>query len=400
VDRLNRRAFSTLHGPVHAGGAPNHAAFLEGLFKVRVEHETELTHGFHPYAARLHPSIARSVIDRLSRPGQRVCDPFCGSGTVLVEAMAAGRDVVGSDASALAVEVSRVKTEPLSPALRERLVELGQSLGEASSERARGRQRPQNVPRWARRGQKVFSPNVFLELLGLRELMHGAAEDDGRIVRALRMAFSSLLGKYAAAADKRVGRGLPSALFSDRVRSLALGLQALEQASEKSARSVRPEIVSSDARNLESIPTASVNLVVTSPPYAGTYDYASLHEIRYQWLGLPIGRFRKAQVGQPSRSPGVGLGAAPRTWNAARKAWCDEMARILVPGGRALLVVGDGVVGNAPENALEATAEAAERSGLSSIAYASQERPPLDSRLREIFDAHPRREHLILFGRS
>ena len=71
-----------------------------------------LTHGFHAYPARMHPAIARTLLGELSvGPGSRVLDPFCGSGTVAIEAMIAGWRAHGSDLDPLALRLARVKTE-------------------------------------------------------------------------------------------------------------------------------------------------------------------------------------------------------------------------------------------------------------------------------------------------
>src|SRR5881392_319334 len=86
-----RRAFSSLGGPVTTAGDATAARALAALFKVEPERARALTHGFHSYAGRMHPSMARGAINVWSVPGGRVLDPFCGSGTVLVEAMALGR---------------------------------------------------------------------------------------------------------------------------------------------------------------------------------------------------------------------------------------------------------------------------------------------------------------------
>ncbi|MEM3661053.1 MAG: DNA methyltransferase [Thermoproteota archaeon] len=45
-----------------------------------------LTHGLHEYPARMIPQIAQRLINRYSPEGGKILDPFCGSGTVLVEA--------------------------------------------------------------------------------------------------------------------------------------------------------------------------------------------------------------------------------------------------------------------------------------------------------------------------
>src|SRR5690349_1841201 len=49
----------------------------------------------HPQRTR--PALAAQAIDRYSRPGQTVFDPFVGCGTTVVEAVHAGRHAIGVD---------------------------------------------------------------------------------------------------------------------------------------------------------------------------------------------------------------------------------------------------------------------------------------------------------------
>lgn len=69
-----------------------------------------LTHNFYRYPARFSPTFVRAVIQAMSRPGDWVLDPFAGGGTTLVEALAAGRNVIGVDISQLATFVCQAKT--------------------------------------------------------------------------------------------------------------------------------------------------------------------------------------------------------------------------------------------------------------------------------------------------
>jgi hypothetical protein len=75
-----------------------------------------LTHNFYRYPARFSPSFARAAIQAFSKPGDLVLDPYMGGGTTVVEALAAGRDVVGNDLNSLAAFIARVKVTPLRPA--------------------------------------------------------------------------------------------------------------------------------------------------------------------------------------------------------------------------------------------------------------------------------------------
>lgn len=44
-----------------------------------------LTHGIHPYHAKFIPDIPKEFIYKYTKVGESVLDPFCGSGTTLLE---------------------------------------------------------------------------------------------------------------------------------------------------------------------------------------------------------------------------------------------------------------------------------------------------------------------------
>src|SRR5690242_20695980 len=72
------------------------------------------THNFYRYPARMSPELAHEVIQLFSHKTDIVFDPFMGGGTTIVEAVAAGREVIGIDLNPLALFVTAVKTTPLS----------------------------------------------------------------------------------------------------------------------------------------------------------------------------------------------------------------------------------------------------------------------------------------------
>lgn len=72
-------------------------------------------HGLCPYPARMHPYVTRTLIKQLTEKNSFIYEPYCGSGTVLVESMLSGNYSVGIDANPLAVLMSKVKTTPLKP---------------------------------------------------------------------------------------------------------------------------------------------------------------------------------------------------------------------------------------------------------------------------------------------
>jgi SAM-dependent methyltransferase len=393
-----RRAFSTLGGPVELGGDAEAARTLGRLYDVDPALARALTHGFHSYAGRMHPSIARGGIAAFSAPGDTVVDPFCGSGTVLVEAMGLGRRAVGVDASPLGVAIARVRTTLLDAAARERLVSEAARIAEEAGLRARKRKRPE-VPSWARQEIRRFHAHVMFELLGVRELVWELPLDE--VSQALRMCLSSILVKFMATgsqaprdgAEKRIARGIPSRMLADRAVELARGLAALERRTP--AGTPAPELTEGDARALP-LKDGAASLVLSSPPYAGTYDYAAMHEPRFVWLGLSPKKFQQRQLGARSAEIGEVSAAA---WRAEQGRWMGEIARVLRPGGQALLMVGDGVIAGRPEHAPDSVAAAGAKVGLEAVARASQARSLHDRRLAAIFADEPRREHLLLLRR-
>lgn len=67
-------------------------------------------HGLHEYRGKFNPQMVRAISNILClQPGDWIIDPFCGSGTVLLEAFHQGLNAVGIDVNPLGVEIARAK---------------------------------------------------------------------------------------------------------------------------------------------------------------------------------------------------------------------------------------------------------------------------------------------------
>ena len=73
----------------------------------------QITHAIHPYPAMMIPQVARRLIATYGCEGSVLFDPYCGSGTTLLEGFLAGMSAVGTDLNPLARLIARVKTTPL-----------------------------------------------------------------------------------------------------------------------------------------------------------------------------------------------------------------------------------------------------------------------------------------------
>ena len=268
----------------------NGAEPLAHAFDVAATETAELpdVHGFHSYPARMHPQTAARLLDALSAPGQTVLDPFCGSGTVLVEARRLGRRGLGYDVNPLSRELCWLKTLAPDDAWLAELTEQAARVASHADERRK--RKAGATQRYGERDRAEFAPHVLLELDGLRDgILHGEQPDSRR---ALLLVLSALLTKVSQRGgdsagrptEKRVAPGFPSRFFVKKTAELCARLADYR----RSLPPVAPAAVCTlgDARQLPGLAASSVSLVVSSPPYPGVYDYVSHHDDRLRWLGL------------------------------------------------------------------------------------------------------------------
>src|SRR5713226_1030886 len=83
------------------------------LHFARYKHKHKFTHFLFRFPAKFHAPAVRCLIDQYSKRGDTILDPFCGSGTLLVEALVSGRSAIGVDVDPVAVFISRAKTFPI-----------------------------------------------------------------------------------------------------------------------------------------------------------------------------------------------------------------------------------------------------------------------------------------------
>lgn len=76
-------------------------------------------HGLHEYKGRFNPQVVRAIGNMLGlRANDRVLDPFCGSGTTLLECAHAGWNATGIDLNPLAIQISNAKIHAIRSASR------------------------------------------------------------------------------------------------------------------------------------------------------------------------------------------------------------------------------------------------------------------------------------------
>lgn len=217
-------------------------------------------------------------------------DPFCGSGTVLVEAMSRGRPAWGVDANPFARLLSRVKTTPLHRTAIDGAAH--RAITEAKRSRAVSPPDVVNIGRW-------FTKPSISVLARFRAAVDATADED--LKNALLVALS-LAADRLSLRDRRIPVPVrrsdadhlckvdhTARSWQHLERSLsfvAARVQLLSRLQDRAAVSV----FGSDARRLQAAISQGEmqrpTLAVTSPPYGAAQKYIRSSSLSIGWLGL------------------------------------------------------------------------------------------------------------------
>jgi hypothetical protein len=386
----NREVADALAASLDVAPADQGSADADGPDRVHV-------HGFHTYPARMHPATAARLVGALSGPGATVLDPFCGSGTVLVEAMIAGRRAVGTDLNPIAVRLATLKTTPRDASSVGALVTAAHEVAAVADERrvrragATRRYPPDDVA--------AFDPHVLLELDSLRSAI--AKQEDAEVRGVLELVLSAILVKVSrrasdtstAASPRRIAAGFPARLFARKTEELARRLTELAALLPPDTQPARVSL--DDATRLRTVGASTVDAVVTSPPYVATYDYLAHHALRMRWLGLDATAFAAGEMGARRRYAKLDADGARASWSRELGATLRALSRVCRKGARVVLVVADSAVDGQALRADALVDAVAPGSGFVRIARASQRRPHFHGPTARVFDSAPRAEHAI-----
>lgn len=398
-----RRSLTHVGGEVETSGNRDVARALAEALAVTPAGEAEddpdrvHVHGFHTYPARMHPQTAARLVRSLSGEGATVLDPFAGSGTVVIEAMIAGRRALGTDLNPLAVRLAALKTTPHDAPWRESLVEAARGVGAFADERRK--RRAGATRRYPPDDVAAFDPHVLLELDSIRTAVTGQA--DPALRDALELVLSAILVKVSrrasdtsgAASPRRIAAGFPARLSVRKTEELARRLTELAALLPPGTPAAR--IALDDATRLRTVGASTVDAVVTSPPYVATYDYLAHHALRMRWLGLDANAFAAGEMGARRRYAKLDAPGARASWTKELASALRSLSRVCRKGARVGLVVADSAVRGDALRADVMVAAVAPEAGFAVLARASQRRPHFHGPTARAFEAAPRAEHAI-----
>ena len=182
---------------------------------------------------------------------------------------------------------------------------------------------------------------------------------------------------------KRLAGGFTIRFFETKAKDLAKRL--LEYSALVPASAPEAKCAVGDARDLSQITPESLDLIVSSPPYPGVYDYFDHHELRLRWLGMDETAFEENEIGARRRLSGIGFQAAVEAWENEFGACLDAFRDALAPQGSIALVIADSVLGGRALYADEAVRDLAIAHGLVLACLGSQERPYFHEPTRAAF---------------
>ena len=402
----------------------------------RMEVNTKQIKPVHPFPARMAPDLAIQAL-RTLRAGSRVLDPMAGSGTVLRHAAELGHVAIGRDLDPLAVLMSRVwNTSFNSEKLEQRLCLIRKRAKELSpsielpwiDEDAETRD---FVDFWFAKQQQGPLRRIAFVLANMARCKRTCDAELDIIRIALSRIIVTKDQGASLARDTSHSRPHRVSLESDYdvwkgfERSVRRVRDILEQSPPRGAI----EIEMGDARALN-LGNASIDLVLTSPPYLNAIDYMRGHKMSLVWLGYGLRDLRHIRSTSIGAERGPDTGSAASLFDEIREDMCgdatlsarhdsmvaryaedvyrmmSEASRVLTSEGQAVLVVGNSCLKGVFIKNSAGVARAGAMVGLKLVHETQRDLPeksrylPMPSQLHAPLGRRMRTESILTFERA
>jgi DNA modification methylase len=278
--------------------------FVKEIIPIDIEHNSILnivsrdvnthTHGFHKYPAKFIPHIPKWAITKYlnGNKDKNILDPFCGSGTTLVEGVLAGCNTFGIDIDPLSAMISKVKTTRVD---EKELKIISEWLVKEIKRKKKRIFKPdcETIEHW-------FTEDAIKKLSIIRTLINQIPEKFGEnkkvkdIQDLLLICFSSIIRKVSNADDESQKTYVSHTKIKEpkEVNSLFLSQldlfidRAVKFAAITNSKTTSKIIVSSSANSLEKkLKGVNIDLAITSPPYIKAIDYIYNQMVELFWIG-------------------------------------------------------------------------------------------------------------------
>lgn len=357
------------------------------------------THGYHRYPAKFLPNVVKKIIEDYAPDCEVIADLFAGCGTTLVEAKIHGKVSVGTDINPVAQMITKVKTTPLAPEqLQDAYDSLIENFDRFVEEDFATIQKHERIDYWFESKHKAQIAFLYKTVAEM--------ETNEKIKAFFYVCISHIL--------KNCSRWLQSSTkpqidpvkkipdpFDEFIRHCQKMIKSNNEfytkLSEEGHLNTPCNIFLEDARHT-SIPSESVDMIITSPPYVTSYEYADIHQLTGYWMEYitDIHEFRKQFIGTSysgNKSLEVnGSTQAQEIVDALAQGgkhiaqdvaqyfndMCDvakEMHRILKSGGYACIVIGNTKIKEVQVRSAEVFYEFLQDTGLSEVSVIKRSIP-------------------------
>jgi len=378
------------------------SALLDGELNFHGQNSGYASHDLHSFAAKFPPQLPGAFIRTLTNPGDVVLDPMMGSGTTVVEAFLEGRQGIGLDFDPLALTLSRVKTMPLNT---DNLRKLGfGAISRAKDLLVTSETIERELCERFDESTKAFIDYWFLpttqqELMAL--VLALEAVDELATRRFLQLTLSSIIvtksGGVSLARDLAHSRPHldKTKVPKNALDQFAVRLQKnLSSIARLKLNGTTADLIAGDARSMP-ISDGTVDLIVTSPPYANAIDYMRAHKFSLVWFGKTVSalsKLRSAYIGServantpcfrlPKKTESTICGLAEkdkgkslilRKYFKEMRAVVSEMYRVLRTNSAAVIVAGTSVMRGVDVQTHLCLAEIAEDVGFDVVGIAKR----------------------------
>ncbi|MCE5250733.1 DNA adenine methylase [bacterium] len=287
-------------------------------------------HEISPYIGKIRPILARQLVQEYSRPGDWIWDPFCGSGTIPLEARLLGRHVIASDINPYACILTRAKLHaPCSEAACLNSMETLTSLVKMNEKKNENK-----APDWVRdffHGETLRETRILIAESLARRLYFIVGCMLG-ILHHQRPGFLSYPASHLVPylRYKRFPRDVyPEAYeYRDPIPRLEAKIRRT-LANPPPLRTTRFRVLQKSVIN-KYLPPRSIDTIITSPPYLDALDYARDNRLRLWFLGVEDFRIiNQREIGNIS------------TFSSDMAIILKTMADVLKIDGICVLVLGD-----------------------------------------------------------
>lgn len=249
------------------------------------ETKEDRVHKIHAYPAKFPAFLTTKAISYARESGleiNTIGDVFCGCGTVAYEAKKANINFWGCDINPVATLIAEVKSSTYKVEsiqhMMDEIMEVYDRQMEAKVD--------VDINAALERIKYWYTDNSIVHLTYLKNAIHEVKKSDSKYKRFFLVAFSNIL----KASSRWLTKSIKPTIDKNKkeidvrkayVKQVKSMMKAFDES--KIENDIKPDI-----RTKNVLKTANddvqLDLVVTSPPYVTSYEYADLHQLSTLWL--------------------------------------------------------------------------------------------------------------------